>query len=177
MYLMLCLCFLQEGYRLEGGEKYVYLVIITVLGAHRGYASFNFTLLSFPSRLHSLLPFFLSNPSRQCWQQRYDRGGPAGARGKWSANGTLSPIGHLLTLHSPAAHSVVACAHVCVRLREGNGEADLHQGVPFLSEFTPLLIFFMQSSLCNFPGPAFWFDCFPLLKCFYPRRANSSSTF
>lgn len=35
-------------------------------------------------------------------------------RGKWSANGTLSPIGHLLTLHSSAAQSVSMCICMCV---------------------------------------------------------------
>jgi len=38
-------------------------------------------------------------------------------RGKWSANGTLSPIGHLLTLHSPAAHSVVVGMCVWARVQ------------------------------------------------------------
>lgn len=88
LHCALCCGFIfPEGYGLERKKK-AYRVIITVLRAHRGYASFNFTLYStFPpvcsvslsASLSLSLSLFLCNPPRQCWQQRYDRGGPAGA--------------------------------------------------------------------------------------------------
>lgn len=59
------------------------------------------------------LSLFLHNPWRQCWQQQYDGGEACWSRGgKWSANGTLSPKGHLLTLYYPAEHLVAA--YMCV---------------------------------------------------------------
>lgn len=81
-------------------------------------------------------------------------------RGKWSANGTLSPIGHLLTLHSPAAHSVGVC--VCERVYEPYP----HPYVPFLNQCTPL------SFPCNFLSPqpfqsnSFFFFTFQILFVF-----------
>ena len=107
--------FSQGNFYWKKAEKKAHRVIITVLRAHRGYASFNFTLYSpFPLPPPSLslsLPVIL-------WGSTDSRGmieeGLLEQGGKWSANGTLTPIGHLLTFRSPAAHSVGICTWVCV---------------------------------------------------------------
>lgn len=85
----------------------------------QGLCKFQFhTLLSFPTSLLSVFLSLATPPSPPLavilWGGADSRGmieeGLLEQGGKWSANGTLAPIGHLLTLHSPAAHSVGMCA-------------------------------------------------------------------
>lgn len=81
-------------------------------------------------------------------------------RGKWSANGTLSPTGHLLTLHSPAAHS--ASMRVCLSMSH-----TLIHVCPCFNQHIPL------SFPCNFPSLfsslhfIFRFDSASLPFCFF----------
>ena len=145
---MFWLCFPRrntDSWKKKKREKKAYRVIITVLRAHRGYASFNFTLYSPLPPVSSLSPSLPSLPPflspflsfSVILRGSADSGGMIEEgllerRGKWSANGTLSPIGHLLTLHSPAAHSVgmcvcvfvCACVCVCVSERERERERE-----------------------------------------------------
>lgn len=102
----------------------------------------------------SLPSFFFLSFSIILWGSADSRGmieeGLVERRGKWSANGTLSPVGHLLTLHSPAAPavSVYVCACVCEYLPDPHPRVLFSISVPLFDfAFPTTFCFFLQLSI------------------------------
>lgn len=103
-------------------------------------------------------------------------------RGKWSANGTLSPVGHLLTLHSPAAPAVsvyvCACVRVCVSIYQILIHVCFSQSVyPSLILLSPQLSIFSLNFFQHSHFDSLWFlenshfNCSISLS--FSQRANS----